>query len=243
MSDRPWFASVVLAMALIVSAWLVGHGIERFRVADRYVTVKGVAERTIRADVGLWPLRFVSAEDDLERAQRKIVSDRRAVLAFLVRYGIDSTATELQSLEVTDTRANPYRDGRESTRVIVAMTMMVRTNDPDRIQTAGQHVGELLQQGIVLSGGPFGGGEGAPTYVFTRLNDLKPTMLAEANANARKAAAEFAKESHSHVGRIRRASQGVFEILAHDQAPGVMESRQIQKTLRVVATVDYYLSD
>jgi hypothetical protein len=33
----------------------------------------------------------------------------------------------------------------------------------------------------------------------------------------------------------------VFEILPRDQAPGIMETTQIQKTLRVVTTVDYLL--
>ena len=80
-----------------------------------------------------------------------------------------------------------------------------------------------------------------PTFLFRRLNDLKPAMIAEATANARKGAEQFAKDSHSALGGIRRANQGVFEILPRDQAPGVMEGRQLQKTLRVVATVDYWL--
>ena len=40
---------------------------------------------------------------------------------------------------------------------------------------------------------------------------------------------------------IRRASQGVFEILPRDQAPGIMEGQQVDKTLRVVSTVEYFL--
>ena len=74
-----------------------------------------------------------------------------------------------------------------------------------------------------------------------RGNDLKPEMVAEATANARKAALEFARQSGSRLGGIRRASQGVFEILPRDAAPGIMQEGQMQKTLRVVATVEYLL--
>ena len=88
------------------------------------------------------------------------------------------------------------------------------------------------------SGGGWGTG---PTYLFTRLNDLKPDMLAEATANARDAAAEFAKRSGSDVGKIRRATQGLFEILPRDQAPGIPEGSQLEKVLRVVTTVEYEL--
>jgi len=241
MNDRPVLRTILLALAIALAGGLVGSGLVNFRMAERYVSVKGVAERTVKADVGLWPLRFVSAADALDAAQRKIEADRRAVIEFLGRHGLDSTQTELQGLEVVDTRTNVYQEARTASRFIISMTIMVRTSEPQKIQAASQGIGELVAAGVVLSsGGGYGSG---PTYLFTRLNDLKPGMLAEANTNARKAAEQFAKESRSRVGGIRRASQGVFEILPRDQAPGIMEGSQLQKTLRVVSTVDYLLRD
>ena len=49
------------------------------------------------------------------------------------------------------------------------------------------------------------------------------------------------RDSRSDLGGIRQANQGVFEILPRDQAPGISESSQIAKVVRVVATIDYYL--
>lgn len=239
MNERPWFPMVVLAIAIVLAGALVGRGVEHFRAADRSVSVKGVAERTVQADVGLWPLRLVSADNDLDLAQRKIERDRHIVLAFLSRFGLDSTHTELQGFEVADARANLYQGGAAPMRFIITTTLMVRTGDPERIRDASQRVGDLVAAGVVLSSG--GPGYGGPTYLFTRLNDLKPEMVAEATANARKAAGEFARQSGTAVGGIRRASQGVFEILPRDAAPGVMQEGQIQKTLRVVSTVEYQL--
>lgn len=237
MRDR--LGTLVLALAMVLAGFLVGRGIERFRAADRSVSVKGVAERTVAADVGLWPVRLVAADNDLDLAQRKLARDRRVVLAFLARFGLDSTATELQGFEVADTRANPYQSALAANRFIITTTLMVRTQDPARIRAASQRVADLVAAGVVLSSG--GPGYGGPTYLFTRLNDLKPEMVAEATANARKAAGEFARQSGSRLGGIRRASQGVFEILPRDPAPGVSQEGQIQKTLRVVATVEYAL--
>jgi hypothetical protein len=240
MNDRSPFSTLVVAVAMVVSALLVGRGVERFRAADRSVSVKGVAERTVQADIGLWPVRMVAADNDLDAAQRKIAHDRRTVLQFLGRFGLDSTATELQSFEVADTRADRYQSNVAPNRFIITTTLMVRTGEPEKIRLASQRVADLVAAGVVLSsGGPgYGGG---PTYLFTRLNDLKPEMLAEATANARKAAGEFARQSGARVGGIRRASQGVFEILPRDPGPGVMQEGQIQKTLRVVATIEYTL--
>ncbi len=86
-------------------------------------------------------------------------------------------------------------------------------------------------------------GQGGPTFVFSGLNELKPQMIAEATARAREAADQFATDSRSHLGGIRRANQGVFEILARDQAPGIQEQGQIAKKVRVVSTVEYFLKD
>jgi hypothetical protein len=239
MNGRSWLHTAVLALSIVLAGALLGRGIERFRIADRAVTVRGVAERTVKADIGLWPLRFVATDADLEVAQRKFERDRRAVLTFLARQGLDSTQAELQGFEVADSRANLYQGSAGPARFIITATIMVRTGEPERIRAASQRVGGLVADGVALSSG--GPGYGGPTYIFTRLNDLKPAMVAEATANARRAADEFARQSGSRVGAIRRATQGVFEIQPRDLAMGVTQEGQLQKTLRVVTTVEYAL--
>jgi len=230
--------AVVLAIGIALGGWLAGQGLVQARRSDRFVTVKGVAERVVTADTGLWPLRFVAADDDLARAQARIEGQRRAVMRFLARHGLDSTSTELQGLEVTDVRANPYFNGPAANRYVITLSLMVRSEDPGTLQSASQRVSELVDAGVVLTASGPGGG---PTYLFTKLNDFKPQMIAEATGSARQAAERFATDSRSRLGGIRRANQGIFEILPRDQAPGIMEGQQVQKTLRVVTTVEYQL--
>jgi hypothetical protein len=148
----------------------------------------------------------------------------------------------VQGLTVNDVLANPYRSGGPvENRYIVNQTLMVRTEDPDEVRRASQDVGELVEEGVVL--GANMGPEQGPTYLFTRLNDLKPEMIAEATASAREAAERFAADSGSELGGIRHANQGVFVIQARDRAPGVMAESQLHKTVRVVSTVEYFLVD
>ena len=162
------------------------------------------------------------------------------VYTFLSRHGIDTTAVQLQALEVSDAFANRYQGERGGPRYIIQQTVMVRSDRPQVVMAASQKVSELVTAGVVLSSsGEFG--IGGPTFVFTLLNQLKPAMVAEATANARAAAQQFAADSKSSVGDIRQASQGVFVILPRDQAPGVNEGAQLQKTVRVVSTVQYFL--
>ncbi|MEC7377407.1 MAG: SIMPL domain-containing protein [Pseudomonadota bacterium] len=231
-------SALILGISAIIAAALIGDGLTDLRTGDRYVTVKGVAEREVTADLALWPIRFVATGNSLNAAQEKARSSRDAIMAFLKLQAISQDAVELQRLDVTDTRANPYQNSNGEQQFIINQTLMVRSTDIDRIRQAAQGVSELVDSGVVLSSdyGPSG-----PTYLFNGLNDIKPDMIAEATASAREAAAQFARDANTELGGLRRANQGVFQILARDQAPGVMEEQQPVKTVRVVATVEYYL--
>lgn len=231
--------TLILAIAAIVSASLISDGLTGLRTSDRFVTVKGVAEREVQADLALWPLRFATTGTTLDEAREKARNSRDSIMAFLKLQAIDTEAVELQRLDVTDTRANPYQDSGNEHKFIINQTLMVRSDNIERIRQAAQSVGELVDSGVILSSdyGPAG-----PTYLFNRLNDIKPEMIAEATAAAREAAAQFARDAKTELGDLRRANQGVFQILARDQAPGVSEEQQPVKTVRVVTTVEYYLN-
>ncbi|MBS1199399.1 MAG: hypothetical protein H6R27_77 [Proteobacteria bacterium] len=239
--DGRMIAAAVLALGIAVAGWFAGNGFVEARSAERYVTVKGVAEREVQADLALWPMQYVVADDDLGRAQSRMVDATAKVQAFLVRHGFAAEEIELQDLSVTDTRANRYGGPPAPFRYVVSSTLMVRTADPGRLFAASQGVGELIDAGVVLSSdGPWAGG---PTYLFNGLNELKPAMIAEATASARESAEQFARDSGSELGPIRRANQGLFVVLPRDQAPGVQEQRQRAKIVRVVTTIEYLLED
>jgi hypothetical protein len=235
--------AALVAAGLAVGGWLAGQGLVRARTADRAVTVKGIAEREVRADIAIWPLRISATNDDLARAQAELVRSLKEINAFLARHGLDPAAATLQAFSVSDAKTNQYGNGAQAgSRFVINQTLVVRSSDPDKVRAASEKVGELVSAGVVLSSGGEYGGNG-PTYLFTGLNKLKPEMIAAATARAREGAEQFARDSKSRLGGIRRASQGVFEILPRDQAPGMSEGNQIDKTVRVVATVDYSLEN
>lgn len=241
--QRPIVNHVVLALGLALAGWFIGHGFVSGRTADRFVTVKGVSERDVKADLALWPLNLNVTDNDLSRAQATLRRNTEHVMVFLARHDIDTTQAELQGFRVTDLLAQRYGgDASYRTRFIISQTIMVRSDDPDRILEASQAVHELVEAGVVLSSGEEWG-PGGPTFLFTRLNDLKPEMIGEATDKAREAAEQFAQDARSQISGIRRANQGVFVILPRDQAAGITEQNQLFKTVRVVSTIEYLLQD
>lgn len=231
-------ASAILAIGMIVGAWFITDGLRDIRTGDRYVTVKGMAERDVEADLAIWPLRYVAASDQLEQAQKDIQRSREAVERFLGKYGVAADQIELQRLDVTDTTTNPYQSQPSPKRFIISHTLLVRSESPDQVRQASQAISELIDLGVVLSSdyGPSG-----PTYLFKGLNDIKPALIAEATAAARASAEQFAKDANATLGGLRRANQGVIQILPRDQGAGMSEESQASKTVRVVSTLEYYL--
>lgn len=235
-------SAAILAIGLLAGGYFVGNGFTRMRTADRTVSVKGVSEREVQADLAIWPLRLVATDDDLLRANSTIEQSVRQVRAFLKENGLDSAGTEItmQEFSVQDQRST---GGYNNTaRYIIRQTLVVRSTRVDVVQAASQKIPELVRNGVVLSSGQEWGG-GGPTFVFTKLNDLKPAMIAEATGRAREGAEQFAQDSKSTLSGIRTASQGVFEILPRDQAMGISEESQVMKKVRVVTTVVYGLEN
>ena len=223
----------VLSVGLIGAGALIGQGVVNARVGDRVVTVRGLSERDVMADLAILPVRFTATGEILSEVQARIDADLATVRQFLVAQGNPADAITLGRLEVTDMQSREYGGQNNGPRFILAQTVIVRTTDVDRVQATTRSLNDLVRQGVVIQ--DFSG----PTYVFTRLNDVRPEMIAEATTSARTGAEQFAKDSGTPLGPIREATQGSFQILSRDEIGD--ESQSPDKKVRVVTTVRYSL--
>ena len=168
--------------------------------------------------------------DDPAAIYADISNKNQTVVAFLKENGFEDSEITVASPKVTDRYAEVYSNYNE--RYSVRSTVSVYTNKVDKVQAITEKQSELLEKGIAVYSGDWNN----PTvYEFTALNDIKPEMIEEANKNARAAAEQFAKDSHSRLGKIKDAQQGLFSIEDRDSyTPSV-------KKVRVVTYVTYYL--
>lgn len=223
----------LLALGLVGAGALIGQGVVNARVGDRVVTVRGLSERDVVADLAILPIRFTATGDVLSEVQGRIDADLETVRQFLTAQGYPADAVTLGRLEVTDMQSREYGGQNNGPRFILAQTVIVRTTDVARVQTTTRSLNDLVRRGVVIQ--DFNG----PTYVFTRLNDVRPEMIAEATASARTGAEQFAEDSGTPLGPIREATQGSFQILSRDEIGD--ESQSPDKKVRVVTTVRYSL--
>lgn len=238
-----WILGLLLAVGLFAGGWILGAQIKATRLGDRYVSVRGLAERTVKSDLAIWPIGYTETGDDLPALYSKAEADQKTILKFLAEEGIRPAEISVGIVGVTDNQANAYAGNRRPLyRYIVQQQITVRTARVDQVAAAAQKASGLLRQGIVVSQ--------SLTYKFNGLNSIKPDMITEATRNARAAAERFAQDSGSSVGAIRQATQGFFSILPANSGASAdsqyaydngSADSSLMKTVRVVTDVQYFL--
>jgi hypothetical protein len=133
-----------------------------------------------------------------------------------------------------------YHEFRDDKQVLVDQkhkmvgSISVETEKVELVGQVRARVSKLIAQGIDIK-------NMAPTYRFTKLNEIKPEMLREATKNARIAANEFAENAGVKVGGIRSARQGGFHV--RDAGEEYGDTAKIEKDVRVVTTITFYLTE
>lgn len=234
-------AALLVAAGISLAGWFVGTALVESRQPLRTVTVKGLSERAVQADLGFWPIRFVATGPTLEAARASLETSEASVRGFLEDRGFGEEEIQVQNVLVED-RAAGYNAGStpDEYRFVLTEDMLVTTARVTELADASRSVADLLRQGVVFSSDSYSAGA---SFVFTNINDLKSEMLTEATTRAKETAAQFATESGAQVGDIQTANQGVFEVLPAVEIPNDRPEKQIDKKVRVVTTITYFLVD
>lgn len=226
--------AVILAIGLALTGYFVKAGIDTLATRDRVVTVKGLAEMEVPADKVTWPLMYKSIGNDLPALYSQLEATNQKIQAFLTSKGIDAGEISINAPEIVDLQAERYSNNDKPYRYNITTVITVTSGKVDLVRGLIASQGELLKQGIAISGGDY---RYNVSYDYTSLNSIKPKMIEEATKNARAAAEKFAKDSDSKMGKIKKAYQGQFSIDDRDANTPYI------KKIRVVTTIDYSLED
>ena len=227
-------AACVIGFAIIVMGFALRSGIVAFKDMDRSVTVKGLAEREVKADKVTWPLMYKELGNDPAEMYDLLTQKNKKVLAFLKSAGIKESDISVNPPVISDRQADNYSNEIMNYRYKATSVITVTSTEVDKVRTLMRRQSELMKQGIALVSEEYG--SNSVVYEFTGLNKVKPDMIEEATKNARKTAQKFADDSGSSLGEIRNAQQGQFSIEDRDANTPYI------KRLRVVNTVEYSIN-
>ena len=221
---------IFVMVGLIALGLLISKGLVSIANQDQYVTVKGLAERDVRANKVVWPLPYKCVSNDIQKLYDEIEKNSYAILSFLKNGGITDGEITLTAPAVTDRLAQSYVPENIKFRYQAEAVITVVSPQVEKvIELMGRQV-ELMKEGVIISNEY----NYQTQFEYTALNDIKPEMIEEATRNARAVAQKFAEDSDSKLGKIRQASQGQFTISSDETTPQI-------KNIRVVTTVKYAL--
>lgn len=232
-----FFLGVFLSIGVATGGYFISQTLYNAKVALNTAEAKGLAERRVEADRANWQLVFTvqgNKREDIASLYQKAEQQQKTIIDLLKESGFDQDEIETG---VIDYSQQEFRDENQvlvDEKHLLIGSIGVETNKVKLVSKVRAGVNKLIAQGIDIQ-------NQAPAYRFTKLNEIKPDMLREATKNARLAANEFAENAGVTVGGIRDARQGSFYI--RDAGEEYGDTVKIEKDVRVVTTITFYLTD
>ena len=167
-------------------------GINSLAQRDRTVSVRGLAEKEVKADRVIWPLVYKTVGNNISGINADLSNANRKIKDFLIKNGIPADEIEVGAPQVNDLWTNEYNDNRNRERYNARTVITVTSSNVDKVRDLITRTGDLLKEGIAIAPNDY---QTQIKYSFTSLNKIKPEMIEEATKNAREAAEKFAKEN------------------------------------------------
>lgn len=229
-----------IALGFIASSYLISEAASKIILKDQSIRVKGYSEKHITADTAQWSGSFAISAGQLEVAYESVKTQLDKVLSFLESTGIPRDQIEIQPVS-TSFRYQYTEKGTRTNQIesyVLEQRISLTSSDVQLIDRISKTSTQLIKSGIAFQ-------SNSPRYFFSKLNDLKISLLAEATKNALERAENIAASVGSSVGTLKSASQGVFQITPVNSTDvsdyGTYDTSSIDKTVKAVVTVNYYV--
>ncbi|CAN5586555.1 SIMPL domain-containing protein [soil metagenome] len=200
-------AGVVLAIANVLCAGIVAYAWTRTHRETKAIAVTGSARKAIQSDLIVWNAKITAIDADLTKAYDTLNASTKRAIDFVKAQGIPAEQIMVSSVNTWKRRGRDEK-GNETEKIVsyeLWQQVEISSGDVVRVADVARRVTELIKEGIVIE-------STAPSYIYTRLADLKIAMLAEATKDATTRAQQIAGNSGSKLGSILDARMGVMQI-------------------------------
>ncbi|MFM2207054.1 MAG: hypothetical protein RL213_1029 [Bacteroidota bacterium] len=231
-----------LAVAMIVTAYLLGNAWNYRYRSQETVSVTGLASKDFTSDLIVWNGSYSRKNLDLKSAYAQLKTDETNIRNYLVRKGVAEKEIVFSSVEIDKQFSYRYDEngrqtGSDFTGYNLTQRVKVESKSIEKIEEVSRQVTELIEQGIEFY-------SGEPSYYYTKLADLKLDLLANAAADARKRAQTISENSGTSVSRVRKATMGVFQITGQNSNEdysygGVFNTGSREKTASITIRMEF----
>jgi len=235
-------AALIIGISVVITSFIIAGAYKyKFR-GEETITVTGLAEQDFKSDMIAWTGQYSRKTTDLKTAYSMLKKDEAVVRAYLKGKGLSDNDLLFSSVDITkDTRKIFDPKGVVTGEVFdgydLKQTVTVQSKDVDKIEKISREVTELIEDGIEFD-------SGAPSYYYSKLSAIKIDLLAKASTDAKLRAETIAKNSGSKLGKMRKASMGVFQITGDSDnegytSGGAFNTSSRNKTASITIRIDF----
>ena len=230
---------LVLGAAAVISSLVLVSGAQKVRSADQSMVGTGSARQRIHSDLAVWDIALSRQSPTVAGAYQSLAADLPKVRAYLKSKGILDTQITASSI-TSQAKGERDTDGRDTGKIVayeLRQHLTVRSTTVEQVeQLSREAVGDLLKSGVLVE-------SQAPQYLYTKIGDLKVTMLGEAAKDAKARAEKIAQNVGSRIGGVRAARMGVLQITPADSTEvsgeGMNDTSAIDKDITSVISMTF----
>lgn len=202
--------AAIIGLSIIIAMFIIGRAYRYRSTTMETIVVTGLAEKDFNSDLIVWSGSYSRKSLDLKSAYAALKVDENTIRNYLTSKGINNTEMVFSAVEINKEFDNKQDEngrslGQQFTGYSLRQTVKVESAQVDKIDLIARQVTELIESGIEFN-------SSAPAYYNTKLAEVKMELLAKASADAKTRAETIAKNAGSSLGKLKKATMGVFQI-------------------------------
>ena len=223
---------IIIGLAVVISTRMVASSISK-----NEISVTGSAYEIVKSDKG-----NLSFDINVKKAtNQEAYSVAQSQLKVVEKYLKDKKITniDIKTMNGYNIYKNDPRTGYASNIVEaynLSQPVSISSDNAELIKEISTDISSLINQGIDIS-------VGIPSYDYSKLADLKVSLLEKASTDARKRAESMLKPTHNRVGKIQAVRMGVYQITPVESTSvsdmGINDTSTIDKKVTAVANVTF----
>lgn len=227
-----------MSAALLLGLLALARGVSQIKRAGEEVAVTGSARRAIRSDFAIWRISVVVQSPSVSAASEGLAKGTEQVTAFLRAQGMVDSQVTVKPMEAYPV-PELSQDGRETGRISatrLSQVVELRSSDVDAVTRLSQRIGSLIASGVPIT-------PQAPEYLYTKLGEIRTSLLEEATKDAKTRAEAIVRSTGGSVGGVREARMGVFQITPRMSTEvadyGINDVSSVEKDVTAVVRVSF----
>jgi hypothetical protein len=242
-STKGLIAGLFLAAGLCFSSMILAKTWTHIK-ETQIIEVTGSIRKNVRSDLAIFEFSLQTEDKTISGAYSKLKTDITKLDSFIKTHGNYKYTVLGHMVKDIVPKANKddvnLDDNKIQQRIGYQLSQSIRitSNNVDGLTDFHDKVTSLLDDGLIII-------DNGISFQYTKISDLKRTLLGQATDDARLRAEQIANLGGRNLGTLRSAKAGVFQINALNEtvtsSQGNNDTTSIEKTVMVTVAAQFTL--